>query len=319
MKNTDLDQQYIDQLREITFKPIFIMGVQRSGTSILYELLNKTNSFNIITAYHIIKNRELIYNHINNLEEESKKKIAVFFKSESLIDRGIDKLKITPDFPEEYGFVLAQKTGKSQLIYESLKTFNEFCKKIQYVSENNKPLLLKNPFDFSNFLFIKKIIPDAKYIFIHRSPMKTLNSQINSMRTLLKQKSQYMSLLSPSYDKMFNNKILLNYYKFMYNSLSPITTNKAIKNLANRTKYFLENIESIEKNDYVSTRYEDICEKPNEEIKKIMSFLKIKIESNIDFRKFIKPRKTVILQELKNQEKFIFKTMENYLKYCGYI
>jgi hypothetical protein len=319
MKNTDLDHQYIDKIREITFKPVFIMGVQRSGTSILYEILNKTNSFNIITAYHIIKNRELIYNHMNNLEEESKKKLAVFFKSKSQIDRGIDKLKITPDFPEEYGFVLAQKTGKPQIINESLKIFNEFCKKIQYISENNKPLLLKNPFDFSNFLFIKKIIPDAKYIFIHRFPIKTLNSQINSIRTLLKQKSQYMSLLSPSYDKMFNNKILLNYYKFMYNSLSPITTNKAIKNLVNRTKYFLENIESIGKNDYVSTRYEDICEKPNQEIKKIMSFLKIKIDSNVDFRKFIKPRRTVILHELKNQEKYIFKKMENYLEYCGYV
>jgi hypothetical protein len=319
MEDSNLDQQYIDRIQEVSFNPIFIMGVQRSGTSILYKLLSKTNSFNIIKAYHIIKNKELIHNHINKLEEKSKKELADFFKNKSQMNRGVDKLQITPDFPEEYGFVLAQKTGKSQITHESIKTFNEFCKKIQYISENSKSILLKNPFDFSNFVFIKENIPNAKFIFIHRTPIKTLNSQINSLRTLLKQKSEYMALLSPSYDKMFSNKILYNYYKFIYTSLAPITINKAIRNLANRTKYFLENIESIEKNDYVTTRYEDICEEPNEEIKKIMNFLNIKLESSADFSTFIKPRKTNILKELKNQEKYIFKTMEPYLKYCGYL
>ena len=319
METLDLDQQYIDRIQEITFDPIFIMGVQRSGTSILYKLLSKTDSFNIIKAYHIIKNKELIYNHINKLEDNSKKELADFFKNKYQMDRGIDKLQITPDFPEEYGFVLAQETGKSQLTRESLKTFREFCKKVQYISENNKPVLLKNPFDFSNFVFIKENIPNAKFIFIHRTPIKTLNSQINSLRTLLKQKSEYMALLSPSYDKMFSNKILYNYYKFMYNSLSSITTNKAIKNLANRTKYFLENIESIEKNDYILTRYEDICNKPNDEIKKIMNFLKIKPQLKTDFSTYIKPRKVDILKELRKQEDYIAKTIEPYLKYFGYL
>ena len=318
-KNTDPDQRHLDKIQNMKFTPIFIMGVQRSGTSILYKLLSKTSSFNIVTAYHVIKNHELLHNYLGKNEEKIKKELDDFFKNKSQIDRGIDRLQITSDFPEEYGFILAEKTGKSKLTIESLNIFNEFCKKVQYISGNNKPLLLKNPFDFSNFVFIKQKIPNARFIFIHRTPIKTLNSQIKALRTLLKNKSEYMAMLSDAYSKVFDNKLLLNYYRFIHSSFLPIRSNQAINNLTDRTQYFIENIESIDKEDYVSIRYEDLCEKPNMEIEKIMDFLKLKPETRTDLKELIQPRNITILKELKDKEEIIKEKMREYMKLWGYL
>jgi len=314
-----LDIQYLNKIKNVSFKPIFIMGLQRSGTSILYKMLGSTNCFNVITAYHIIKYDELLHNHINNLEDNVKDKLSEFIRDQSQITRGIDQLKTTPDFPEEYGFLLSQKTKQSRLNQNNVSLFIELCKKIQFISDSKKLLLMKNPFDFSNFIYIRKMFPNAKFIFIHRNPMKTLNSQIKAMQNLLQNKSAYMAMLSQWYDKIFDSNIRLRYYRFVYSSCTPIRVNSAIKRIANETNLFLENIDVLQKDEeYINVRYEDLCRDPQSIIEEIMKFLDIPLEPNLNYRDFIKPRKTVFLKELQRREKFVSKRMYKYLTYCKY-
>jgi hypothetical protein len=318
IKTKNLDFQYINEIENITTNPIFIMGMQRSGTSILYKLLSLTKSFNVVTAYHIIMYNELLHNHINNLEKKSQDDLNNFLKNKSQTDRAIDRLKINTDFPEEYGFILSKKDNQSKLTPKTLDTFSECCKKIQFISKNEKPILLKNPFDFANFRYIKTVFPKAKFIFIHRNPLKTLNSQIKAMRILLKNKSKYMALLSPQYNKVFENKILLNYYRFIYSPFTPIRAITAIRKLAKSTYHFLENIGSLHEADYINSRYEDICEEPDSEIEKILNFLDIKTKSNLQYSDLIKPRKTIILNEIRIFKPYILKKTKKYLSYCKY-
>lgn len=312
------DQPYLKKIDNIVFKPVFIMGVQRSGTSILYKILNESNCFNIVTAYHIIRYTELLYNHENNLENKVKGELADFFKNQSQMDRGIDRMQITPDFAEEYGFILAQYGGKSCLNPNTLPVFTELCKKIQYIKSSSKPILLKNPYDFSNFLYINSVFPEAKFIFIHRNPIRTLHSQLRAIRTLLERKSSYMSLLSPQYDKVVDNKILLQYFRFLYSSKTPLRAISASRKLVKITKHFMKNIDFLPDDTYVYTRYEDLCANPEREIKKILEFLYIKPKSTIRYQDFIKPRKTTELKELQRLKNYILKEMAEYLSYCGY-
>jgi len=323
MKNmnstVDLDVQYQDKIKDISFQPVFIMGLQRSGTSILYKMLGASNCFNVVTAYHIIKYNELLHNHINNLEDGAKNALSEFFGHQSKTTRGIDKLQITPDFPEEYGFLLAQKTKQSRLNQNNISSFMELCKKIQFISESEKSLLLKNPFDFSNFMYIKKVLCNSKFIFIHRNPVKTLNSQLKAMRTLLQKKSPYMAMLSPWYNQAFDNKIRLHYYRFLYSSHTPLRVTSAIRRMTKETNNFLENIDHLQKDEeYVNVRYEDLCRDPQSTITSIMKFLDLSPRSNLNYHDFIKPRKTILLKELQKREQFIAKRMNKYLSYCGY-
>jgi hypothetical protein len=316
--NLDLDQQYLEKLENIIFQPVFIMGVQRSGTSILYKIFTATQLFNPVTTYHIIRYPELIHNHINNQEQDAKNMLAEFLKNNSQSDRGIDGLKITPDFPEEYGFLLGQKTEQTKLAPKNLPVFIELCKKIQFISDPKKPLLLKNPWDFSNFIYIKQVFPTAKFIFIHRNPLKTLNSQIKAMRYLLQNKSPYMALLSPWYRHTFDNKLRLLIYRFLYSSHTPFRVNSTIKTLTNNVNYFLKNIELLNQEEYICMRYEDLCKDPESTISKILDFLGLKIKSNINYYDFIKTRETILLEEVQIRKSTILKRMKTYLSYCNY-
>ena len=314
----DIDNIYLPKLDNINFKPIFIMGVHRSGTTILYKLLSNTDCFNIVTTYHIFRYNEILYNHIKNLEKKSKENLNESFKNKSIHARKIDKLKITSDFPEEYGFVLSKKNGPNKITPETFKTFITLCKKIQFISKNNKPILLKNPFDFTNFLYIKSILPKSKFIFIHRNPFKTLNSQLTARRTLFQQKSEYMSLLSPSYQKIFENIIFLCFIRFINSPNNQIRTIQTINKLTRETNYFLKNIKLLNKTDFICIRYEDLCEKPNTKIIEILKFLKIKEKKLLQFSDFIKPRKKTILKELQQKEKYISKQMKPYFSEFKY-
>ena len=78
----NLDKQYLQKLENIDFQPVFILGLNRSGTSILYKMLTATQCFNSVTAYHIICYDQLIYNKINNKEEAAKDILNKRFESE---------------------------------------------------------------------------------------------------------------------------------------------------------------------------------------------------------------------------------------------
>lgn len=318
-QNKNLDRDLLNKIEKISFKPIFIMGVPRSGTSILYKILNKTDNFNIITSYKIIEYDNLIYNHINNNEIKAKQELDLFFKNKSQNDRGIDKLQINSDFEEEYGFILAQKHTISKITKKTLNLFEEICKKIQFISNNNKPILLKNPHDFANFIYIKNVFPESKFIFIHRNPLKTLNSQLNAMDTLMKQKSHYMAVLSPWYNNVYNNWLKLKYYRFFYSKDNKIRLLTAINRLYKSTNYYLTNIRSLHKDfDYIDVKYEEICEKPNLSIQKIMNFLDLEIKKENDYDKFIKVRKKPVLEIIEKRKIKILSKMNNYTSYLGY-
>lgn len=315
----DFDKRYLDRIKDIRFNPIFIMGVQRSGTSILYKILNATGQFHIVTAYHLINYHRLVYDRIHEIEDQSKAELRERFSRMSQQDRGIDRLKITPDFAEEYGFLLAQETNESKMNEENASIFNELCKKIIFLSESEKPLLLKNPFDFANFLFIKKRYPEAKFVFIHRNPMNTLNSQLKAMRTLLSKKSGYMAMLSPWYNEIFEHRIKLKYYQFLYSSKTSIRVNSAIKKLTLSTNYFIENKSSLNENhDYLNVRYEDLCNDPEVIIKKIFTFLSMNPPEDFDYESYIKPRNIAQLEELVKRKNIIERKMAPYFDFFNY-
>jgi len=312
------DQQYLQKLESIDFQPVFILGLHRSGTSILYKMLTATGCFNPVTAYHLIRYDQLLTNHINGQEESSKKELTESFQEKGLKDRGIDKLKITADFAEEYGFLLGQKTILMNITPKNLLLFTEMAKKIQFISENKKPILLKNPYDLPNFLYIKQEFPNAKFVFIHRHPLKTLSSNISAVDLLLKNKNPYTTQLFRLYNKLFENPLLLVASRFCFSKFKVFGTVFLTVISSRSTKYYLKNIEKLPKQDYISITYEALCENPQENMAKIIKSLDIKTDKEIDFTSFIKPRKLELDPNVGKWKKFIFKFMGKYVKYFGY-
>ena len=312
------DQQYLEKLENIDFQPVFILGLHRSGTSILYKMLTATGCFNPVTAYHLIRYNQLLYDHENKREESSKKELTRSFKEKGLEDRGIDRLQVTADFAEEHGFLLGQKTFQMYINSKNLSLFTELCKKIQFISGNDKSILLKNPYDFPNFLYIKKVFPNAKFVFIHRHPFKTLSSTIKAIRLLLKNKNPYTTQLFKTYNKIFENPLLLHTLRFFFSRIPLSGIVLLTNNSSKATKYYLKNIKHLSKQDYIFLTYEDLCKNPQENIEKIMESLDIETYNKIDFTSFIKPRKTQLDPSVRQLRKSIYKSMKEYFKFFGY-
>lgn len=316
--NKDLDSPYLEKLQNISFKPIFILGLHRSGTSILYRMLSETQCFNYVTIYHLVKYNQLINNHINNLEEVSKKDVAAFFKNSGLGDRYIDRLKVTPDSPEEYGFLLRRGNLQNKITPKNLSTFVEMAKKIQFISDKEKPLLLKNPLDFQNFIYIKKVFPEAKFIFIHRNPLKVLSSVIKALRLLYKNKILFPTHVVRYYSKMFDYPLILHTIRLCLSEVFPLGLMVITMYASKSIKYYMKNIERLPKEDYICVTYENLCKDPQKNIEEIMRFLNIKMNHKMDFKSFIKPRKTPLDNSVLRMQRFIFKSMRNYFKCFGY-
>jgi hypothetical protein len=315
---TNKDEEYLQKIKDIDFQPVFILGYHRSGTSILYKILTETNSFNSVTAYHIIKYYELLYNHENNKEEMVKKELTKYLAESGSAKRKIDKMKVTADFAEEYGFLLNNQTFEMYLKNQNINLFKEMGQKIQYISHNNKPLLLKNPYDFPNFIYIKQKIPNAKFIFIHRHPFKTISSTMKAMKVLNDERNSYTSLLSKKYNQVYDNPLLLYYVRTSLGLLAPLATMQFILYATKVSKYYLKNIQKIPEKDYVIIKYGDLCQNPKENIERIMDYLNISPEKQLDYESLIKPRATSLHPDVDRLRKFIYTRMKKYFTNFGF-
>ena len=315
MKNPD--ERYLEKIKELNFDPVFILGLHRSGTSILYKMLTSTDCFNPVTAYNIIYYEELISNYLNKKEEYVKNNLTKYIRSKGQENRGIDTLKINADFAEEYGFLLGKYSSTYYITAKNVRYFKRLAKKIQFISDNDKPLLLKNPWDLPHFLTIKKLIPNAKFIFIHRHPYKTLSSFVKATKSIMKKENFYTSILYPDYKKTIENPLLKYGSKVLFSDYTPFGTLCLIKLDAKGVNYYIKNISTLHKEDYVEVTYESLCSTPNETIKTILDSLNIET-NNIDVSSFINPRNTELDPDIKTLNRFVFHNMKNYFNKFEY-
>ncbi len=313
-----LDRQYLKDLSVWQSDPIFIMGVHRSGTTLLYKLLVATNCFNYVKAYHIIRYNEILSNFFNHNEDQAYSNLSAQFRELGIDSRVIDEVKATPDLPEEYGFILSNAGYPFYLHPRSVDLFSEICKKIQTVSSPEKTLLLKNPWCFPHFVYIKTVFPRSRFIFIHRNPIYVINSRLKAWRSFFDQENVYLSLLSLYYRQIMSNPMKHTIARLINSNFLNLGLRRALGEMSRSTHYFLSNIESVPKQDYLSLRYEDLCREPEVNLVHILNFLgtepSISLSEIID----IKPRSPRLLPEVEHHQDLIRDQLEPYFSYWHY-
>ena len=309
------DRPYISLLPSVDFEPIFIMGFPRSGTTFLYQTLVATECFNFVSAYHIIKYNKLLYNHFNQIETKAKGELEKYFYSLGINTRGIDKVKVTPDLPEEYAFAISEY--EFSLNSRNLDRFIELCRKIQFISKTKRPLLHKSPY-FQPFLFIKKTFPEAKFIFIHRHPIPVINSWLKANRNLWLKKNPYVALISKDYQRLVDNPWQRAFKSLSYSQYFELGLHRITKKYIEEVNFFLNNVESLPQHNYISVRYEDLCAQPETTIQNILKFLGLSAKVTLDYEKLSEPRQLNLLPEVEKKSEKILKQLQPYLAYCGY-
>ena len=313
-----LDQPYLDQLKDVKIQPIFILGDHRSGTTLLYQTLASTQCFNVVKAYHIIKYDEILHNYHNNIEQKKLQELQDEFERLGICDREFDRVPVSPNLPEEYGFILRNTIDKLHISDESLPKFLEICRKVQSTSDLEKPLLLKNPWCYPYFLYIHQAIPNARFIFIHRNPINVINSKLKLIDQVLSGWNDYTGLVSKKYNKIFKNPVFRLMYRLMYFPRFNIGLNKVLQQAFDATSYFVNNIDDLPESTYISIRFEDLCESPETTLTQIFNFLNTTPVIPIDYPSLINKRPTTLIPTIAHNQKRITKRLAPYFKLQNY-
>ena len=270
------DAEYLDRLREMTYEPIFIIGDHRSGTTLLYQLLARSNAFNITTTYHVIGYRSLLAEAIAGRTDQAKEDLNERFRQLHLDTRVIDEFELNAETPEEYGIILHGETGRLTLESRTRHAFDEMCRKIQFVSGTpGRPLLLKNPWDFPHFLRVHELFPDAKLVFIHRHPVHVLNSQLKAMRQNWHEGNAYIEMLSETFSRMQRSRLIRSLMRWGTDPESRVrlsqrlVTRRSLKSM----RYFLNHVDQIPDGLAIHVAYESLCENADQEIDRVLRFL----------------------------------------------
>lgn len=312
------DLPYLDSLKDVGFRPFFIIGDHRSGTTLLYQLLAQTQCFNIVTAYHVIRYDQVVFDHMQGRSEESRQELSATFAQLGLKDRILDGIAVSPDLPEEYGFVI-DGGPRPQLTPSTLPKFVELCRKIQFTSEPERPILLKNPWDVLRFAYVKECFPQSKLIFIHRHPLTVINSQLRAIRSLLETKSAYTALTARWYRKMFQSPVRLFATRLLFSSRFKLAERITARHVRLVADYYLRNISSIPKADYVSIRYEDLCENPDRVIQEILDFGGFHTTAREGYKDSVHPRSLAVLPGADAAFQSVRAKLEPFLAMHGYM
>ncbi len=316
---SQIDNSHLHLLDDVSYNPVFIIGAQRSGTTLLYKLLADTNKFNYISTYHLLRYGEILNNHITHNESNACRQVQDLIDSFGSADREVDQIPVSPNAPEEYGFILGWEGYQQMLNRRSISFLHEICKKIQYTSgHGDRMILLKNPIDALNFKFIYQSFPDAKFIFINRDPIQSINSWTKFWIKILESKSMYAYHTWRFYRLLMDNPAVYSVFKFFATSqIFDVRLKLKAQYWKLLQDYFFKNIDLIPPEQKICTTYEAICQDPNTQINLILRFLEIEVDSNIDYSNIVKPRSGSLLPDIEQQYSrlaTLFKPMISYIE-----
>lgn len=311
------DDQLAHLLEGLDYQPVFIMGDHRTGTTLLYQLLAATGRFAVVTAYHVIEYDRIVAHRLDGTEELVRRDLAERFASLGLANRGLDDVAVTPDTPEEYGFLLeSDGIGRAWLGPEARGKVDELCRKVRFLSGDDRPVLLKNPWDFWNFRRVKAAFPGAAFIFLHRNPIRVINSQLSALRSLYTSRNAYLDLLASWYGPLFERPVLLRMLRML--CASPLAFRVTFRHVRVADSYYLNNIAALPASDFIDLRYEDLCSDPSAAAAKVMAFLGMGSAPSLDLRPMVRNRDASLLPEVDRRAESIARALDPYFRRWGY-
>lgn len=313
----NLDGPHRHRLADIAFRPVFITGDHRSGTTFLYLLLQRVERFNVVTAYHVLRYRQLLHNHFTGTTAEARRDLAREFHAAGLLDRVIDGVPVSPDMPEEYGFILADP-GKPLVGPASLDRFTEACRKVTLLGEPGRPILLKNPWDFGNSLYLKQQFPSARFLYLHREPIRTVNSQLRAFRSMVASRNEYVAMLAPRYGRLFQRPLILALVRAFFSPRHGLAPRMIAYRCARSIREAARQRRQLSAADLLNVRYEDLCRQPNETVADILRWLGIAQAGMPDLHAMVAPRGGQLLPEVERRRPGLVARLKDYCDEFGY-
>jgi hypothetical protein len=311
------DVPHLHRLAGIPVEPVFITGPHRSGTTLLYALLQATQRVNVVTAYHVLRYRQILARHLAGETAQARAELAEQFRAAGVLDRVIDGVRVTPDTPEEYGFVLADP-GPPRLRPANLGRFAALCRKVQFTGPHGRALVLKSPWDFGRSRFAWQHFPRSRFLFLHRDPARTLNSQLNAARSMLAGRNAYVALLAPRYGLLFRRPLTLCPVRWLFAPGHGLGARLLARGVVAGIEAAARDRAGLPGGACYDVRYEDLCARPNEAVAGILGWLGLDTAGVPDVSAMIAPRGGALLPEVERLRPALAARLREYYREFGY-
>jgi hypothetical protein len=191
----DHDAAIKDKWTNAEAKPVvFIQGVRRSGTTFLLNTLQQVTNAAALTVHDIAYYRQRVLAKRKRCETTQLANIARFLQQNHLTHRPIDNVPLSPKTLDEFGFVY------TRLGVDLRETWllSEIVAKLCFLYSAAPFVLLKEPAIFASSSVAHRTFSRAKFVFVHRNPVKTLISRCRALfwRRSLNRDWAYLHLLA---------------------------------------------------------------------------------------------------------------------------
>ena len=305
-----LDQPYLEKLKGVEVRPVFIIAPHRSGTTLLYRILVEGGSFNAVTVHHILNRHRLLQLHFTNQDQAARQELNRIFESKGIQGESMNSREFSGDVLEEYCYAFDRQGRRPRLAPDNAEEFKLFAKKLQVIQDFSRPLLLKNPYDGVGFLYLAEVFPDARFIFIYRNPVDVINSKIRLNRLLLGKKFEYHAMVVQDYAELFEKPMKLAMARLVFSSKLPLMTELVYRDVSRSCDYVLENVGKLGEK-AMGVTYPELCANPTQVVERVLEFLKLPA-SGRDYSKMIRKREPDILPEVEQRRSRIEKRNAGY-------
>lgn len=240
----------------------FVLGPHRSGTTIVCSALAASGAFVCLTA------ADIVAFHERSGGPGDDRRSALSELTRRGETRGIDAVPISEDLPEEYGFLVPGR----RLTPETAPVVAAVYRELAGDAEDAR-YLLRNPWDFPNTAGILDLLPQARFVFVARDPVETIDSQLRAIRLLLAGPSEYHALLDLRYRRLLRRPLRFALYRFVAGR--PRMVDLLSRSLGRDTARWLRDLDRLPAEHRIVTRYEDLIEDPAGELKRIYAFLEL--------------------------------------------
>lgn len=282
--------------------PVFILGMHRSGTTVLYEMLSQSECWNTLWAWHVISYDEIEASQVDLAQSQTR--LSERFQEAGLETRGVDSIRVNLETMEEYGFILDNHRQGAKITRKNLPLFNRICNTVQRTFPEQKPLLLKNPWDFGNAPLIKELIPSARFVYIHRPPIEAVNSMWKFLRGVFTEKNEYMAMLSTQYERLMRTRLRIGALRWVIQHRPSLFVKGLIRWFGKSCDLYLKTADKIGPQDRIEITYDQLCAAPDATINSILDQFGLK-GADIDYASMIDRRPGRIEDLVAAQQQFI--------------
>lgn len=190
--------------QEVTEGPYFVIGHWRSGTTFLHNLLSVDDRFGYLDMSHMVTPNDMLLSRYLPV-------IPWLLKRNLPDTRGFDKIRLTPESPQEEEIALGILSGISyyncyyfpdrfEFFFDKAilpgaldareterfsRAYLQIVKKLTLV-QGGKPILLKNPSSTARIRLLKGLFPRAKFVHIRRNPYAVFSSSLARLPRLIR-------------------------------------------------------------------------------------------------------------------------------------